>query len=109
MSQRNIADLPMPSASYRVDRVTSRDDGIVSFETVCASREEDARRARGLRNAISRYQSVIDVGHAQRLAAQLEHGAETGANPESPASSLYMRKHRLRVIGALWQMMTEDR
>jgi hypothetical protein len=109
MSRRNIADLPPPDPTYRVDLVTRRHDGQVSFETVSFAREVDLSRARSLRRAAVRYPGVLDAGHAQRLAAQLEQSGETGANPESPASSLYMRKQRLRVIGALWRLMEGSR
>lgn len=105
MSRRNIADLPPPEAAYRVDRVTHRHDGQVTFETSQFAREQDAKRAKGLRKAVVRHAGVIDVEHAQRLADQLEHSGETGGNPDSPASSLYMRKQRLKVIGALWRLM----
>jgi hypothetical protein len=105
MSQRNIADLPLPPAPFRVDRVTLRSDGRARFETLASAREEDARRVKGLRSAMIRHAHVIDVDRAQHLAAQLEESAETGAHPESLASSLYMRKQRMKVIGALWRLM----
>ena len=88
-----------------MDRVTQRHDGQVGFETSQFARDQDAKRAKRVRKAVSRHSDLVDVEHAQRLADQLEQSGETGANPQSPASSLYMRKQRLNVIGALWKLM----
>lgn len=105
MSQRNISDLPRQPAKYRVDRVAKRSDGRSAFETRRSAIKEDARRAKGLRKAINRHPNVIDVTTAEPLADQLEISGESGETPDSLASSLYMRGHRVKVIGALWQLM----
>ena len=105
MSQRNISDLSSPEAAFRVDRVTQRHNGHVTFETSRFARDEDAKRAKRLLKTVRNSPGLIDVDHALRLAAQLEQSAEIGDNPDSPASSLYMRKQRLKVIGALWKLM----
>jgi hypothetical protein len=105
MSQRNISHLPSPVTPCRVDRFTPRQDRQITFETTTFARQVDVNRANGLRNCVLRYPGTIDVEHALRLADQLEQSGETGANPVSLASSLYMRKQRLKVIGALWQLM----
>lgn len=99
----------MPAAAFRVDRVTQRNDGQVTFESAGFSRSEDARRARGLCTAANRGSAVMDPDDARHLAAQLGRGAEGGEYPESLASSLCMRKHRIRVVGALWRLMMEGR
>jgi hypothetical protein len=105
VSRRNIAYLLLPQAQYRVDRVSSPEDGSGGFETQAFARAQDAKRAKRLRKAVRRYADAIDADHAMRLAAQLEHSGETGDSPDSLASSVYMRTQRIRVIGALWALM----
>ena len=105
MSRRNISGLPMPDARYRVDRATRCGDSEVRFETRSMSRSEDARRAHGLRNAATNHLTGEEAKAAERLAADLEESIANHEPYESPASSVYMREQRIRVIGALWKVM----
>jgi len=107
VSQRNISNLPPPPKAYRPDKETRREDGQIKFEKPGACQCEDTARAKALRRTANRHPNVVDMDCARKLADQLERSGETGENPESVASSLYMREQRRRIIGALWQLVEE--
>ena len=99
MARPNITALSVPPKPYRPD--IHSDD----FETLNASKVEDATRARLLRQLKL---GGSYVARAAELAARLEQSAN-GLPPDSPASKLYMRNHRIRVFGNLWRLVEETK
>lgn len=97
MSQRRIDQLPMPRARFRLDRQWSK------FETAFDAREEDRVRAERLRRSARKF-GPNRRQRAKRLAARLDPTLHP-KTPKTLASSRYLRKQRIRVFGALWQLV----
>jgi hypothetical protein len=102
MSQLNITHLGMPPRRYRVDLVAD-----APLETLKESMAEDRLREKGLRLAAKKYPEQIDAAAAEALAKKLEAAGNGGKVPQTTASSVYMRGHRIKIAGALWQLIEE--
>lgn len=101
MSGRGIETLQMPPLAFRIDRKrTCRENG---FETLEESQEEDRFRTRRLRRTAKKYGWPA----ALTLAAKLEFAGEGLGVSESLASSVYMREQRIKIVGAVWQLVEE--
>lgn len=105
MAGLNISDLPMPPDRFRVDQVTRRNDGIVTFETYWDCLREESRRAKGFARAIEKGLLVAHEASARDLLSRLDLAAQTGEASDTLASSLFMRGLRIRVCGWLWKLM----
>lgn len=108
MARPSIEDLDLPGGQYRVDKNTDDPSGCVRFETAESARLEDNRRAQ---DAAAFLASGIGGRKLQRATkalllylkrAELDHD-----RPPSAASRVDMRHWRIRVSGALWQLVTE--
>ena len=99
MPRRSIEGLPKPTKRFRPDLVNESSDGKVRFETKGAAKKEDGRRCRGLVFYLKRNGSDLtseELKRIRRLIKRIKHGI-------SPASAVYMRKHRIRIGGHLWK------
>lgn len=105
MSGYNIGDLPFPKARRRVDKAAARRKGKGRFESIREAEDQERRRARSVRNAVRRFPQLLDVERAEVLASILEASADRKWVPSSLASSVCMRWHRIRVIGALCKLV----
>jgi len=103
MSRRNINDLPLPAAKYRIDLLATT--GRYAFETARSVDKEDMTRARLARAApLSKKQ----YAKAQMLAKRLEDGVDDGEAPESLGSAKRMRDLRVRETGALLRLLADN-
>lgn len=109
MSGLSICALRMPSTPYRVDLRPSTGDTTRKFEKEEQSRAEDSIRAKLARTHAAKASSVANAEAARALARLLEYDEHGRDWPDSLASSAYMRDQRIRVVGALWQRVDEDR
>lgn len=100
MAGLSICDLPWPTRRYRVDRQDP------AFETEVAAGREDALRTRLLRSQASKHSGNWGV-QARQLADRLDPALNHDF-PESPASSRYMRYHRICIIGGLLRLVSEN-
>jgi hypothetical protein len=103
MSGRNIGDLPIPPKAYRVDIGEVLETS--GFESLAASRREDALRASGLSKAAAKHPDAIKGDEAAALVGKLDRAANGAETPETLASSVHLRGFRIRVVGAIWQLV----
>lgn len=89
-----IDSLPLPSRRFDLNAVNS-------FETELAASIEDSERARRLRSQAGRNQ--VDSRHLRNLADRID--PENTSEPDTVASSRYMRAQRRRIFGALWELL----
>ena len=101
MSGSGISTVPLPENRYRPDLISYSDERF-QFETEQFSREEDARRVKMLRKSASQAKKPENRIAALELADRLDYG--DGDPPETLASHLYMRGHRIAIAGALWRL-----
>ncbi len=104
MARLNITHLPAPPSRYRIDRLPPAPEGRLLFETKTEKREEDNLRAKSLR-ADSTH-PLIDPTTALDLADRL--GGPVSGCVGCLASSRYMRKLRIKIIGNLWRLVDEQ-
>lgn len=102
MSGRSINDLPPPPRGYRVNRACP------NFESLADCRAEDRRRSVALARTISRCPGRFDVPWASRLAMALAANAQGTDEFETLASRVYMRGLRVKVGGAVWQLVDSE-
>lgn len=107
MSRKSIADLPLPERRFRVDLLPPGEDPKLQFESARFSRAEDARRAVLLERNSSDALVLYRPSDALVLAERLNYGR--GLAPPSLASSLCMRSHRIRIVGAVWELISGRR
>lgn len=100
---RPLTSLPGLGDAYRVDRHSP------GFETKGFSKREDAKRARLIRNGIGKRGGLFKAKAAKELAKRLSYAGRGKRAPKSLASSLYMRRQRIRVLGHLWKLVSEQR
>jgi hypothetical protein len=99
MARPGISRLARPPLAYRPDKIMS------DFETVQGMIDEDRRRSKLLSSTLHSGQ----FGDSARdLAARLAV-ASRGKLAETPASALYMRDQRVRVIGNLHELIGEEK
>jgi len=99
MAGLRIDQLPMPSDKFRIDIHSPR------FETYLAATNEDAKRAKKIRQ---RAKSLKPKRAAKML--ELADNLDPAVTPQTPitlASNRYMRDLRNRVIGAVWHLVDE--
>lgn len=104
MGRLGVSDLPYPSKPYRIDRLKGGLGGGPIFETRTNARNEDFHRARSLTKVAARYSSS-DLTATLDLARRLASGQS--CDRRTLASSRYMRRFRLRLIGALWPLVAD--
>ena len=100
MAGLSIADLTWPEDHYRVDLHSPR------FETREAAALQDALKAKRLRK-LAKNRSGKRAVRLNALADLLDPEV-TPDTPTTLASSRYVRELRIRVIGAVWRLVTED-
>lgn len=101
----NIAQLPWPEPAFRPDLTTDRADGKLNFQSASAAMNEDATRAKLLRRAAEQATNPENRRRAEKLANRLDYSAKDAEWPDTMACSAYMRDQKIRVGGALWQLM----
>ena len=101
MAGLSMADLPFPEDCYRVDLHSP------NFETSEAAAFQDAFKAKGLRRRAKKCRRKRAV--RLNALAELLDPEVTPETPQTLASSRYMRDLRIRVIGAVWKLVAEDR
>lgn len=102
MGRLSISSLPYPPETYRISRLTDGPSGRPIFETRMDTRAEDCHRATSLAKAVSQHPSD-DPTAALDLARRL--ASAQSCDRRTLASSRYMRRVRLRLIGALWPLI----
>lgn len=104
MGRLNVSDLPYPSKPYRIDRLKGGPSGGPFFESRTNARAEDFHRAKSLTKVATRFPNS-DPTAALDLARRLASGQSSDRT--TLASSRYMRRCRLRLIGALWPLVAD--
>ena len=100
MSRRSIADCRWPDDPWRVDLHSP------GFEAPDAAVKEDAKRARML---CKRAKNLTGKRRSRMLGlADLLDPKVTPETPQKLASARYMREQRIRITGAVWQLVAED-
>ena len=107
MARKSIADLPLPLPRYRPDRAPPCDRSGHSFETKPEARAEDRDRTRRIRLAAWSADAPFDRDAALALADKLERSGRNRGDYESMASKVWMGRRRIRIGGALWQLVDE--
>lgn len=102
MARPGISKLGLPPRIYLPDICTPRVNGKPSFETPDESDREDLKRAQLLRESAFEHPEHVDPQAAVKLARRLEEGAGVGEIANTPASSVWMREQRRRIVGWLW-------
>ena len=103
MSQKGIGGVGKPRKRDRVDR--GKNARLSGFETLGDCHAEDLERAKGLRKAAKKHSDKVNVEEMLALAAKLEEAGRGGKVPKSLASSTYMRRLRIKIVGALWLLI----
>ncbi|KAA9013046.1 MULTISPECIES: hypothetical protein [Sphingobium] len=109
MARPGISKLGLPPKKYRPDRRATRKDGLIKFETEEASYTEDEFRIGQLRRVARLYPSLFKKNYIRQLRRRLRKGVEGHRPDRTPASSIYMRNWRVRVVGWLWQLYADPR
>lgn len=107
MARPGISKLGLPPKQYRADRRTTRKDGLIRFETEDAARAEDRSRLEWLPRAAREHPDIIDAERVKRLLKRLKWAAKYDERGNTPASSVYMRDMRLRIVGWLWALQDD--
>lgn len=105
MSGRGIGELGNPLVFCRVDRGTA--SVRCGFETIDQSRYEDMTRYVRIRRYFGKRPNDPEAQPALALADKLHLSAYGGEVEESLASHVSMRGLRIKVAGALWQLIME--
>ena len=100
MSALTITDLPWPADQYRID-IHSK-----NFDPTPDAPHEDAKRAKRMRKT-ARDKAPKRAAELLELADTLDPRV-TPQTPDTLASSRYFRDFRIRVIGAVWQLVDEN-
>lgn len=104
MGRRNIGQLSKPKVGSDVTRPREGALSGFGFETKAQAKEEDAKRIKALRRLSSRPKS--ERGGLRKGALRI-----VGANIKgrhSLASSMYMRRHRRRIINAVYALARQQ-
>ena len=103
MPRSNIENLPIPPKRYRPNCSTENPNGIITFETKQDARREDKKRVKALKRQLKRDGHLLSPKKRTKiiqLIKDIKHA-------KSQASSVYMRKQRIRIAGNLWQIIDE--
>jgi hypothetical protein len=95
MAGKGITDLRRPPKRFNPV-------GTPDFETKKAKEAEDRTRARGLRKQAAETADPIMAAALQDLADRID--PKVTEDTQTIASARYMRKHRIRLTGALWEL-----
>lgn len=104
MAGRTITDLPKPPRRFSPAHSCDRPHITVSFETKEKAKEEDQRRREGV-DSVRKKGALGRQGPPVGSTKQLRALAKAIRYQSTPASSRYMRKHRIRIAGALWALI----
>ncbi len=108
MSRLSITDLPLPLPRYRPDKAPPCERTGHCFETKAEARAEDLERAGRIRMACRSTDVPFDRDAALTLANSLERSGLNRGDYGSMASKVYMGSQRIRIGGALWQLVAEN-
>lgn len=95
MAGKGITDLRRPKRRFNPV-------GTDGFPTSKAIEREDATRARGLRQQAAKTGDAVRAAVLRDLADRID--PKITEDPQTIASARYMRKHRVRLAGALWEL-----
>lgn len=104
MGRRNIGQLAKPKAGSDVTRPQERALSGFGFETKAQAKEEDAKRIKALRRLSSRPKA--ERGGLRKGALRIVGVNIKGRH--SLASSMYMRRHRRRIINAVYALARQQ-
>lgn len=115
MGRLSISELPVPADAFRIDLLPNAPDEGAWFESEADKRVEDALRAKRIdptagklkrkrRRKLKLYNSVA----ASDLKSRLSYGPGNDP-PPTLASALWMRDARVRITGALWELVESRR
>ena len=106
MPRLSICDLPLPRDAYRVDWANPCARTGKSFETRAEAMAEDVTRAALIRRTCEGPSELpFDREEAIDLAHRLEESGQGTAEHLTMASKVYMGGMRLRIGGALWELV----
>ncbi len=94
-----LTQLPLPCPRFNLTNTPN-------FETEEAAAAEDSKRAAMLRRRAVKVPRANAIKMRQ-LADRIDPHDEP--HPDSPASSRYMRQERIRIIGAIWEVIYDRR
>lgn len=102
MGRLGVSDLPYPTDPYRINRLMGGLRQI--FESRANARDEDLYRVKALTKVAAQF-SNIDSTAALDLAHRL--ASSRSSDRRTLASKRYMRRFRVRLIGALWPLVAD--
>jgi hypothetical protein len=108
MARKSITDMPLPSPPYRPDKAPPCERTGHSFELKPEARAENLYRAGGIRMACWSRDVPFDRDVALALADRLERSGLGKGKCESMGCKVYMGSQRIRIGGALWQLVDEN-
>lgn len=108
MAHQSIENLLPPKDQFRVDKHTEDPSGCPQLEMLVSAQLEDRRRANGLMAFIASEIGGRKLRRAAKALLLYLQGVEFDHDrPLSAASRVDIRHSRIRVSGALWQLVTE--
>lgn len=102
MSGRGISKLGLPSDKYRVDR------HFEDFEPQWRAECEDSERAELIRRTMAERPDCRLYDAYRDLPDLLKRAFMTGEAPQTLASATYMRKMRINICGAIWELIEKS-
>lgn len=106
MGRLSICDLPYPGDAYRPDWAGPCERSGHSFETRAEAMAEDLQRAIRIRRTCTTIAELpFDRLQALDLARRLEESGKGIAVHQTMVSKVYMADMRLRIGGALWELV----
>lgn len=101
MARLNITNLPKPPRDFRPDRESDASTVRVKFETKVAAKREDNTRLQLIKAITKRLRSSGSSLTEKQISRLKKHIAKA----RGAASSVYMRKLRIRIAGNLWALV----
>ena len=112
LTMTQLNSLPLPPNEFSLQALLPPMDDLEAakilpgFESVEACINEDKRRTSALRKLP--WTNEYCRWRLQRLVGQFEAGVTVGAPALTLASALYMREQRLRIVGAILQLIHDE-
>lgn len=108
MPRQSIKDVRLPPDRFRVDKNTDDPSGSVQFETKASAQLQDQLKRQAIEAVLASQIGGRKLKREAKTIALLFGAAAADAEqPPSAASSVDMRQWRIRVSGALWELVTE--